>query len=175
VHEQRIADYAEGLFSIVKAEGHVGQIGDELFRFARALEGSEELRNALVDPHIPAGTRQEIVDRLLEGKASNLTIGIVGLVVAAGRAAQLPPIIDELVRLAASAHGREVAEVRSAIELTDEQKQRLATAIKESTGRDVEVKVVVDPTVLGGVVTQIGDTVIDGSVRHRLAQLKSFA
>ena len=76
------------------------------------------------------------------------------------------------VARAAKARQREVAEVRSAVDLTDDQRQRLATALTSATGKDVEVKVVVDPTVMGGVVATIGDTVIDGSVRHRLDQLR---
>jgi len=66
-----------------------------------------------------------------------------------------------------------VAEVRSAIPLTDDQKHRLGTALKQATGKDVTVKVVIDPKVLGGVVTQIGDEIIDGSVRSRLSQLRN--
>ena len=73
----------------------------------------------------------------------------------------------------ATAHGREVAEVRSAVALTDDQTQRLADSLKQATGKDVDVRVTVDPSVLGGIVTTIGDTVIDGSVRSRLAQVKS--
>ena len=65
-----------------------------------------------------------------------------------------------------------MAEIRSAIELTDDQRARLGAALEQATGGPVEVKVIVDPTVLGGIVTQIGDTVIDGSVRHRLSQLR---
>jgi F-type H+-transporting ATPase subunit delta len=65
-----------------------------------------------------------------------------------------------------------VAEVRSAVELTADQQHRLAAAIERATGKQVEVKVVVDPSVLGGAVTTVGDTVIDGSVRTRLDQLK---
>ena len=65
-----------------------------------------------------------------------------------------------------------MATVRSAIDLTGEQRQRLTEAIKTSTGKDVEVKVVIDPSVLGGVITEIGDDIIDGSVRRRLNQLR---
>ena len=65
-----------------------------------------------------------------------------------------------------------VAEVRSAVPLDDEQVQRLAEALSQATGKHVEVKVIVDPSVLGGVVARIGDTVIDGTVRHRLDQLE---
>ena len=59
-----------------------------------------------------------------------------------------------------------------AIALTDDQISRLATALGKATGKSVEVKVIIDPEVLGGVVARVGDTVIDGTVRHRLAQLK---
>ena len=58
-----------------------------------------------------------------------------------------------------------MAEVRSAVPLTEDQRTRLAAALNKATGKDLEVKVIVDPTVLGGVLAQIGDTVIDGTVR----------
>jgi len=66
-----------------------------------------------------------------------------------------------------------VARVRSAIALSDEQTSRLAESLGRATGKNVEVKVVVDPTVQGGIVAEIGDTVIDGSVRRRLEQLRA--
>ena len=62
--------------------------------------------------------------------------------------------------------------MRSAIALTPEQIDRLREALNRATGKDVEVKVIVDPSVLGGIVARVGDTVIDGTVRHRLEQLK---
>jgi F-type H+-transporting ATPase subunit delta len=63
--------------------------------------------------------------------------------------------------------------VRTTVELTAEQQQRLAQAIEKATGKKVEIKVIIDETILGGVITTIGDTVIDGSVRTRLEQLKN--
>ena len=63
--------------------------------------------------------------------------------------------------------------MRSAVELTGEQRTRLAEAIKASSGLDVEIQAIVDPTVVGGVVTEIGDDVIDGSVRNRLQQMRA--
>jgi F-type H+-transporting ATPase subunit delta len=72
----------------------------------------------------------------------------------------------------AAARSHAVAEVRTAVPLSDTQRKRLAEALKKATGKDVELKVVIDPTVLGGVITQIGDTVIDGSVRHRLSRVR---
>jgi len=65
-----------------------------------------------------------------------------------------------------------VAEVRSAVAVGDVQQRRLAGALQRATGKDVAVKVIVDPTVMGGLVTRIGDEVIDGSVRARINQLR---
>ena len=170
--EDRINAYAEAMLGVAQAEGQLPSIEDELFRFARALEGNDELRDALSDPHLPAARRTQICEDLLAGKASNTTISLVSLVVGNGRVRELPAIVDRLLELTASSGDRHIAEVRSAVELTEDQKARLAASLKAATGKDVDIVVVVDPSVLGGIVTQIGDTVIDGSVRHRLAQLR---
>jgi F-type H+-transporting ATPase subunit delta len=170
--DQRITDYAQAMLAVAKAEGGLGEVEDELFRFARVLESSDELRNALTDPHIPASRRQQIVEDLLGDKASSVTTSLISLVVGTGRGRELPAIIDSLVAMSAREANKEVAEIRSAIPLTDDQKQRLAAALSNRLGLEVEVKVIVDPAVLGGVISQVGDTVIDGSVRTRLTQLR---
>ena len=164
--------YADALLAVISAEGNVNEVTDELFRFSRVLEGNDELRSALTDPHLPVERRQQIVEDLLAGKASDTTTALISLVVGTRRVAELPTIVERLLALTASRSNRSIAEVRSAVELTDDQKTRLATALKQATGREVEVVVIVDPTVMGGIVTQIGDTVIDGTVRSRLAQLR---
>ena len=117
--------------------------------------------------------RQQIVEDLLGGRANSTTTALVSMVVGTGRSRDLPAIIDELVKLSAAEGNKEVAEVRSAVDLTDDQKQRLAAALEAKTGKKVELKVIIDPTVLGGLVAQVGDTVIDGSVKTRLQQLKT--
>jgi F-type H+-transporting ATPase subunit delta len=95
------------------------------------------------------------------------------MVVGAGRGRDLPAIIDKVVKRASSSQGKEVAEVRTAVELTADQQARLAAALERATGKQINLKVVVDPSVLGGVVATVGDSVIDGSVRSRLDQVKS--
>lgn len=168
----RIDGYAAALFEVARAEGRLAEVEDELFRFARVLETSDELRTTLTDQALPAEKRQAIVEDLLGGKATPATANLVAMVVGAGRARDLPKIIERLVERAAAERQQAVAEVRSAIPLDDDQRRRLAEALSRSTGKQVEVKVIVDPTVIGGLVTRIGDTVIDGTVRHRLEQLR---
>jgi F-type H+-transporting ATPase subunit delta len=171
--DDRALAYAEALFAVARAEGTLDEVEDELFRFSQTLRGNDELRNALTDANIPAARRQQIVEDLLGGKASPTTVALVSMVVGTGRARQLPSIIERLVEMSAAEANKEVAEVRTAVPLTDDQRDRLAKALEDATGKQVEVKVVVDPSVLGGIVAQVGDTVIDGSVRRRLDQLKN--
>jgi F-type H+-transporting ATPase subunit delta len=171
--DARIEAYAEAMFEVARAEGTIDEVEDELFRFARALEGSDELRTALTDAHIPASRRQQIVEDLLGPRATSTTTALISMVVGIGRGRDLPAIIDSLVQKSAASHNKEVAEVRSVVELNAQQLTRITEAIQKATGKQIEVKVVIDPTILGGVVTTVGDTVIDGSVRTRLEQLKN--
>lgn len=170
----RIDGYASALFEIAKAEGNLDEVEDELFRFARSLEASDELRNALTDELVPVERRQAIVEDLLGPKASRTTTALVSFVVGAGRGRDLPAIISKLVERAAAEKDKAIAEVRSAVPLTADQQHRLAAALANATGKQVEVKVIVDPSIVGGLVATVGDAVIDGAVRTRLDQIKSL-
>jgi F-type H+-transporting ATPase subunit delta len=169
----RIDGYASALFEVARAEGTLDEVEDELFRFARSYETNDELRTALTDEMIPAARRQSIVEDLLGGRATPTTVQLISMVVGSGRARDLPAIVDRLVERAAAAKHLAVAEVRSAVPLSADQQDRLKAAIANATGKDVSLKVVVDPSVLGGLVATVGDTVIDGTVRTHLDQLKS--
>lgn len=169
----RVDGYATALLEVARAEGRLDEVEDELFRFARALEGSDALRNSLTDQLIPAAKRQAIVEDLLGGRASPTTTALVSFVIGAGRARDLPEIIARLVQRAAAAKEKVAAEVRSAIPLTAEQCARLEAALTKATGKQVQVKVIVEPSIMGGLIAQVGDTVIDGSVRSQLDQLTS--
>ena len=171
--DARIEGYAAALFEVARAEGTLDEVEDELFRFARSYESNDELRTALTDEMIPAARRQSIVEDLLGGRSTPTTVQLISMVVGAGRARDLPAIVDRLVERAAAAKNLAVAEVRSAVPLTTDQQDRLKAAVANATGKDVSLKVVVDPSVLGGLVATVGDIVIDGTVRTHLDQLKS--
>lgn len=164
--------YAEGLLAIARAEGDIDTTKSQLVDVARAVAENDELRSTLSNNLVPAAVRGQIVDDLLAGNSSDVVRAIVGMIVGAGRGGQLNEIVQAFIGLAASSSGREVATVRSAVALTDAQQENLAAALKQKTGADVELQVVVDPSVIGGAVTTIGDTVIDGSLRTRLAQMR---
>jgi F-type H+-transporting ATPase subunit delta len=171
--DARIEGYARALFEVARAEGTLDEVEDELFRFARSYESSDALRNAITDEHLPVEKRQAIVEDLLDGKATATTVQLVSMVVGSGRGRDLPAIVDSLVQRASSAKNLDVAEVRTAVPLTDDQQARLKAALENATGKQLNLKTVVDPSVVGGVVATVGDTVIDDTLRTRIEQLKS--
>jgi len=170
--DDRINGYARGILEMARGEGELERVEGELLTISRALETSAELRSSLTDPQLPLDKKQAIVDGLVGGRASSLTVGLVQLVVSQNRASELPSIAMTVARAAASSRDKELAEVRSAIPLDDETVQRLATALSRATGKDVEVRVVVDPAVIGGLVATVGDTVIDGSIAKRFDSVR---
>lgn len=171
--DRRIEGYAAGLFEIARVEGELERVEGELHQVARLLESSEALRTVLADPAIPVERRAGIVHELLGGRSADTTVALIDFVVASGRGADLAAIADALLRVAAASRSRELAEVRTATPLDEDQVARLEAALTRATGKQVELKVIVDPEVVGGLVARVGDTVIDGTVRRRLDSLRS--
>lgn len=169
---ERDTAYAKALLAVASAEGELDAVQGEIFTLAQTIGNNDELSSTLSDPQIPAARRQQVIEDLLSGRASKSTVALMSMIVGTGRVRDLSSIAEALVTLSATEGGTQLAVIRSAIDLTDDQKSRLTTALQTSMGKPVEVRVIVDPTVLGGLVAQIGDTVIDGSVRRRLDQLK---
>lgn len=164
--------YARAVFEIARSEGEMERMADELFRIARTLEAENELRQTLTDIAVPAEAKEKLLADVLGGKVSPHTLNILTFVVRQGRARSLVGIADEMARLAEAESKREIAEVRTALPLGDEQVRRLTEALEKATGKHLTVKAVVDKGVVGGVLARIGDVVIDGSVRHKLEILR---
>lgn len=168
----RVDAFAQAFLEVARAERHVQAVEDDLFRFSRAFDANDALRMALSDRTVPAERRVAVIEELMGGTALPTSVGLVMMVVGADRAADLPGVVDRFLELSAEGRAHEVAEVRSAVPLDDGLRERLGRALSTAVGKEVEVKVVVDPGVLGGIVARVGDTVIDGTIRHRLDELK---
>jgi F-type H+-transporting ATPase subunit delta len=167
-----IAGYAEAFFAVARAEGVLPKVEDELYAFGKAVEQYTELRESLTDAALPAENKRAVVQDLIGGKADPVTVSLVWFVINAGHARELPKIVDELARMASSEREHALAEVRTAVDLSAAQRERLAQALSRATGRQIDVKVVVDPTVVGGVIARVGDEVFDGSIASRLEDAK---
>ena len=167
----RVAGYAAAVFEMVET-AEIEEIEDQLFRFARTVESNPALRVALGDRDLPVSIRQSVVGDLLGDKVNPATTRLAAYAVKGGRARDIVGTLDALVAAAARARGWRVARVVSADEVADAQRRGLSEALARLTGSPVELQVTVDPSLLGGVVVQVGDLLVDGSARHRLDELE---
>ncbi len=167
-----IDGYARALFDVIGAEGDADRLSDELFRVAKAFAESEELQGTLSDRVLPFERKQAIVSDLIGKRASSVTVSLVNMLIGVGRVKDFPAISKRMMELAAEAEGEVVADVTSAIELDAGTQERLAAKLEQVTGKKVKLHVIVDPSVVGGLVAQVEDTLFDGSVRNRLLELR---
>ena len=163
-----IRGYAEALFAVAQAEGETQAVESQLFAFAKLLESQPKVREALIDPSLPPENTKGLIRDALGERANPIALNLLGLLVEQGRGRELGRIVEALVTVSAERRAHAVAEVRSAVPIDDAQRTRLVEALSKATGRQIEVLVVVDPTVIGGVVARVGDEIFDGSVRSRL-------
>jgi F-type H+-transporting ATPase subunit delta len=161
----------ESELAAAESQGQLEEVEDELFRFGRIVESNAELSLALSDLSVPAARKRGLIERLLQGRANAVTLRLVQRAVTRGEKGRaVDRVIDELVALAAERRQRKVAVVQVAQPLDAEQVDRLRAALSRTFGGEVELRIEVDPEVLGGVVVQVGDEVVDGSVARRLAE-----
>lgn len=166
---ERLDGYATAVLA-GSDQGHLGEVEDELFRFMRTVDGNEELLAALTTAELPAAARESIVSELLSPHATPETVRMARYVARVGRPRDYLVLLDTLVQRVAREADRRVADVRSAVQLSTDQEQRLAAAISSYTGYQVEVRVTTEPELLGGFVAYVGDTVLDASLRQRIEQ-----
>jgi F-type H+-transporting ATPase subunit delta len=170
--DQRISGYATAILNLAEAEGELSRVETEFLALGQTFDKSADLRSTLTDPNLPLDKKRAIIDDLIGGRASSLTVGLVQFIVGLGRSSEIPEIARSFVEKAVESRSRALAEVRSAVPLDDATIDRLAVALGKATGKKVEVKVVVDESVIGGIVARVGDVVIDGTVSNAITELR---
>jgi F-type H+-transporting ATPase subunit delta len=170
--DELVRSYAEALFRVAAAEGELDAVERHLFAFARLMETETRVREALTDPTLPIENKRALIEESLGDRANPLAVRILVFLVELGRARELGRIVDVLAEVAAATRESVVADVRSAVPLDQARTKKLAEALSRATGRTIEVRIVVDPTVVGGLVAKVGDEIFDGSIRSRLAEVR---
>jgi len=157
----------KALVAAADKSGHLDDLEDELFRFSRIVRGEPALRDAISNRSVAVERRRELVRELLASRASQPAMRLSEQALM-GRHRSVGVALAEYQRIAAEHRSRVVAIVRSAVALTDAEKERLADVLGRQAGREVHLNVVIDPEVVGGVRVELGDEVIDGTVVGRL-------
>lgn len=172
-----LADVLERLGVVAAAaeaegQGRLDDVEDEIFRFGRIVAANPDLRRALADASAPEEGKRALLRSLLEGKVAPTSLRLITQLVVHPRGRSLEAGLEEVGRLVAQQRQRLVAVVRSAVELTDAQKQRLTAWLRASYGRDVHLNVEVDKRVLGGFSVRIGDEIIDTTIVGRIEEVR---
>lgn len=154
------------------ANGSLADVEDQLFRFARIVDGTPRLGQLLADASAPVEQRMELATGLLEGHAAPVSVRLVASAVHGLGGRGFDASLQRLVELTAARRDREIAYVTAAAPLTPAQEERLVARLAAIYGRSVSLKVEVDPSLLGGVTVRVGDDLYDGSVARRLEQAR---
>ena len=166
--------YAKALFSLARDADSVESTGAELNALLKAVDDNAGLRDVLVRPVHPASERRAVLNEVGERLGLSATLRHFGsFVIDQRRTGDLDAIRDEYERLAEEASGRVRGEVVSAAPLSDTHLDRLRSALGRRTGRQVELDVRVDPSLIGGAIARVGGLVLDGSLRTQLQQLRT--
>jgi F-type H+-transporting ATPase subunit delta len=163
--------YAGALLEAAKERGRVAEVREELADFVAATKDVPELGALLENPELDRPLKRAALEELL-GDADELVRNFLLLLVEKGRIGELAEVAREFERLVAAEERRLELELTTAVELSDDEARELVAEIERAAGRKVEARRSVDPSLIGGVVLQVGSLRVDASVRGRLEQLR---
>jgi F-type H+-transporting ATPase subunit delta len=172
-HEGTARRYAKALHDLARESGEAERTGQELEQVAAVCAGDARARDVLTRPWIKPGDRRGVAASIAQKLgARKLVQDFVGLVAERGRADHLPEIVVAYRALVDAELGRARAQVRTAVALTDPEKQQLSGRLERVLGKRIILEEQVDATLLGGFIAQVGSLILDGSLDGQLAQVR---
>ena len=163
--------YAEALYEAALEADAVDQVAADVDAFTQAVGESDELRMALENPEIDSGAKKGVV-AAIAADAQPLFANFLQVLVERGRLAELLEIADAFRERVSRATARLEVEAVTAIPLPDDLRARIVESLEAKTSTTVELTESVDPDVVGGLVLRVGEVVVDGSIRHRIEELR---
>ncbi|MBQ8684123.1 MAG: ATP synthase F1 subunit delta [Clostridia bacterium] len=165
-------EYAEALFALAAETGEQEACLTGLTLVADLLADNPDYRELLANPAIPAAERYALLEQALAGAVPESVLSFLGLLCAHGRIRMLDDCLEDYRALYRASISLSTAYVTSAVALTDGQRDRLQNKLEALTGHTVVLECAVDETLLGGMTVHIDGKVLDGSLRHRLQEVK---
>lgn len=166
-------NYADALLTLATRENARDTYGAYINGLAETLERDETFKRFLAAPQVSGVKKNEVLGKALTGQAPALFVRFVQKVVTNGRQMLLGEIAQEYNNLRDAQEGRVHARVTVSRAMSDADREHLAASLSKAMGKTVVPHLSVNPAILGGVIVRVGDTVMDGSVRRRLGDLKA--
>lgn len=164
--------YAQALMSLAQQNNLTDQFGDTFRSLSSLLTLSKEFRDFVLNPVIKGEDKKAVLKQVMGNDANPYLVNFIMLLVDKRRIVFLEPIVKQYLNLLRKLNQTVLAEVISATELSDEQRNNLVEKVKAiAEARDVELKTIVDPELIGGVIIKVGSKVIDASLRGQLRRI----
>ncbi len=164
--------YSQALFEIASEQASMEPVENDLRELTKFVEENAEVKDALLHPHISDKIKKDIMAELMRDDIGELTRRFFFFLIDRKRESLLPDIQREFSLKVDEARQVVEAKVASAIELTNAQLDDITKAVKKMTGKDVRIVSKVQPELIGGVMIQVGDRVIDGTIAHALDRMR---
>jgi F-type H+-transporting ATPase subunit delta len=164
--------YAEAAFELALRDESLDRWREDLESAAEML-AEPNVARVIDNPAVPLAERRELASRLLAKRISEPSLRLVDLLVSRGRAELLPRVASEYGRLLARHRGIVPAVVTSAVDLTKAEASAIRDRVEAMAGAKVDLTAQVDPSIIGGIMIQVGDRLLDDSVRGRLERLRN--
>lgn len=164
--------YAQALMSLAQQNNLTDQFGDTFRSLSSLLTDSKDFRDFVLNPVIKGEDKKAVLKQVLGGDANPYLVNFMMLLVDKRRIVFLEPIVEQYLNLLRKLNQTVLAEVTSATELSESQKQNVVEKVKAiAEARDVELKTSIDPDLIGGVIIKVGSKVIDASIRGQLRRI----
>jgi F-type H+-transporting ATPase subunit delta len=164
--------YAMALMAVAEERRVTDAVATDLEAVGRVLAGSRDLRLLVASPVISAGKKLAVFREIFGARTGKETLEFLALLIRKQREALLPAVVEEFLALRDTRANIVNVDVTAAVDLSTSQQTALTGALERRTGKQVRLRLSKDPAIAGGLVVKIGDTVLDGSVRHQLARIR---
>ncbi|GAV30916.1 f-type ATPase subunit delta [Coriobacteriaceae bacterium EMTCatB1] len=169
---ETVSTYARALYDLATVSDAFDAVDEGLKAVVRAVRGNVDLREAFLDTSVPGEKKREIMRAIFGDAVVPEVVAVAGLMVERGHTDLLGQVASEYGRLLEEKRGVVVAEVTTAVPLSDALRARLVEKLAAATGRTVSLQERVDPSILGGIVIKVAGRVLDGSVNTQLRELR---
>src|SRR5262249_7083807 len=165
--------YASALADVVLERGEAREVQNELRTWEEAMRANPNLREIFANPTIPLDKKRAVLNRLIElSKPRSTTVNFLKVLLQNQRLTELSEINQRFAQVLDERAGVVAATVTTARPVPQDAQRRLQARLLDLTGKKVRIEFATDPEMIGGLVTRIGSTVYDGSVRNQLQQIK---
>ena len=165
--------YAKATLNLAKERGLAKEINSDMLLIGKTISENDDLLNMLKSPIIKSGVKKTILTEVFGKSINAISHGVINLLIENKRLQILPLVAIEYTVIYDFLKGVEVAQITSAVPLSKDLESRMLKKIKEISGKDISLKNIIDPSIIGGFVLRVGDKQYDSSVSGRLDQLRS--